>query len=148
MIDACLWPRERLGAALAVLARHAGLADGARVAASAALAAPPGAGVLDAWLSQAAAGMALEAQPVQCNVPEVDALLARSGPALLQVADAGFVLLLGRRGAALRVVGPDLRDMPRLTDHPLNRVLVAGRLFGVRLIDNMPLTPAPTSAPV
>ena len=50
----------------------------------------------------------------------------------------------------LAVVGPDLRDMPRLTDHPLNRVLVAGRLFGVRLIDNMPLgvtlaAPAPSA---
>lgn len=46
----------------------------------------------------------------------------------------------------LAVVGPDLRDVPRLTDDPLNRVLVAGRLFGVRLIDNMPLGVAPTVA--
>ena len=48
----------------------------------------------------------------------------------------------------LAVVDADLRDVPRLTDDPLGRVLVAGRLFGVRLIDNMPLTPAPTPAPV
>ncbi|ANC71662.1 pantoate--beta-alanine ligase [Deinococcus radiodurans] len=47
----------------------------------------------------------------------------------------------------LVVVGPDLRDVPQLSDDPLNRVLIAGRLFGVRLIDNMPLSTAPVPAP-
>ena len=47
----------------------------------------------------------------------------------------------------LAVVGPDLRDVPRLSDDPLNRVLIAGRLFGVRLIDNMPLSAVPVPAP-
>ena len=48
----------------------------------------------------------------------------------------------------LAVVGPDLRDVPRLGDDPLNRVLIAGRLFGVRLIDNLPLSDVPVAAPV
>ncbi|MFC4427391.1 pantoate--beta-alanine ligase [Deinococcus navajonensis] len=39
----------------------------------------------------------------------------------------------------LSVVGPDLREPDLLLPHPLNRVLVAVRMFGVRLIDNMPL---------
>lgn len=39
----------------------------------------------------------------------------------------------------LAVVGPDLLEPETLSEHPLNRVLVAARLFGVRLIDNMPL---------
>ena len=47
----------------------------------------------------------------------------------------------------LAVVGPDLRDVPQLSDDPLNRVLIAGRLFGVRLIDNMPLSAVPVPAP-
>lgn len=40
----------------------------------------------------------------------------------------------------LAVVGPDLLEPERLGDDPLNRVLVAARLFGVRLIDNVALS--------
>ncbi|MFC4639663.1 pantoate--beta-alanine ligase [Deinococcus hohokamensis] len=39
----------------------------------------------------------------------------------------------------LSVVNPDLQEPELLTPHPDNRVLVAARMFGVRLIDNMPL---------
>ncbi|MFT2719546.1 pantoate--beta-alanine ligase [Deinococcus sp. A31D244] len=63
-----------------------------------------------------------------------------------------------RRGAALRqagldvlntdpdltldylsVVGSDMHEREIMDNDPMNRVLVAARLFGVRLIDNMPL---------
>lgn len=40
----------------------------------------------------------------------------------------------------LSVIGPDLLEPERLGDDPLNRVLIAARLFGVRLIDNMALS--------
>nr|WP_189099745.1 pantoate--beta-alanine ligase [Deinococcus knuensis] len=65
-----------------------------------------------------------------------------------------------RRGAALRqagldvlntdpdltldylsVVGSDMHEREIMDNDPMNRVLVAARLFGVRLIDNMPLAP-------
>lgn len=42
----------------------------------------------------------------------------------------------------LAVVPPDLQRQPTVTPDPLNRVLVAARMFGVRLIDNLPLDPA------
>lgn len=62
-----------------------------------------------------------------------------------------------RRGAALRqagldvlttadlsldylsVVGSDMHEREIMDNDPMNRVLVAARMFGVRLIDNMPL---------
>ncbi len=110
MIDLCLWPHDRLGAALAVLAQRAGLAEGARAAALAALPAPADAADLDPWLAHAAARLGLEAQAVQCQVPQAGELLLRGGPALLRLTDCGFVLLLGRRGRTLRLVGPDLRE--------------------------------------
>lgn len=47
----------------------------------------------------------------------------------------------------LSVVGPDLRESVTLSPHPLNRVLVAARLGGVRLIDNLPLSPASPADP-
>lgn len=57
--------------------------------------------------------------------------------------------ILGRDSAVqpeyLSVVGPDLTEPAMLSAHPLNRVLVAARVGGVRLIDNLPLLPASAS---
>nr|WP_268243916.1 pantoate--beta-alanine ligase [Deinococcus seoulensis] len=39
----------------------------------------------------------------------------------------------------LSVVGSDMHEREIMDNDPMNRVLVAARLFGVRLIDNMPL---------
>ncbi|MFD2610047.1 pantoate--beta-alanine ligase [Deinococcus taklimakanensis] len=39
----------------------------------------------------------------------------------------------------LAVVDGDMRERDAVDDDPMNRVLVAARMFGVRLIDNMPL---------
>lgn len=42
----------------------------------------------------------------------------------------------------LAVVDGDMREKAHVENDPLTRVLVAARLFGVRLIDNVPLSPA------
>lgn len=43
----------------------------------------------------------------------------------------------------LSVVNSHLQETEFVTADPLNRVLVAARMFGVRLIDNLPLDPGP-----
>lgn len=42
----------------------------------------------------------------------------------------------------LSVVGRDMQEREVVDNDPMTRVLVAARMFGVRLIDNMPLGPA------
>ena len=42
----------------------------------------------------------------------------------------------------LAVVDGDMQERDAVDDDPMNRVLVAARMFGVRLIDNMVLPPA------
>ncbi|WP_370638635.1 pantoate--beta-alanine ligase [Deinococcus sp. 12RED42] len=45
----------------------------------------------------------------------------------------------------LSVVGSDMHEREIMDNDPMNRVLVAARLFGVRLIDNMPLAAQSTA---
>ncbi|WP_233554493.1 pantoate--beta-alanine ligase [Deinococcus cavernae] len=40
----------------------------------------------------------------------------------------------------LTVVDSNLQETPRIAEDPFNRILIAARMFGVRLIDNMPLS--------
>ncbi|MDL2345410.1 pantoate--beta-alanine ligase, partial [Deinococcus sp. MIMF12] len=47
----------------------------------------------------------------------------------------------------LAVVNGDMRERPAVENDPMTRVLVAARMFGVRLIDNMALFPEPEAAP-
>ncbi len=47
----------------------------------------------------------------------------------------------------LAVVDGDMRERPAVENDPMTRVLVAARLFGVRLIDNMALFPEPEATP-
>ncbi len=57
---------------------------------------------------------------------------------------AGRAVLAGEAGLSLdylTVVGGDMQTREMVDNDPMNRVLVAARLFGVRLIDNMPLDP-------
>jgi pantoate--beta-alanine ligase len=42
----------------------------------------------------------------------------------------------------LSVVGRDMQERAAVDNDAMNRVLIAARMFGVRLIDNMPLDPA------
>lgn len=117
------WPASRLGEALEQLARHAGLPlrDAAALLPPASAAVSPA--QTERWLDWAAARLDVELEAVDAALPELDALLAAGGPALLRWTDSagvtGFVLLLGagpgglrvpgagRRG--LRVLAPDLR---------------------------------------
>ncbi|WP_034360347.1 pantoate--beta-alanine ligase [Deinococcus phoenicis] len=43
----------------------------------------------------------------------------------------------------LTVVDSDMQERARVENDPMTRVLVAARMFGVRLIDNVPLWPVP-----
>lgn len=57
---------------------------------------------------------------------------------------AGLAVLAQEPGAQLdylALVDGDLDEPAHLEPDPLNRVLIAARLFGVRLIDNLPLGP-------
>jgi hypothetical protein len=100
-LAALTWPAARLGEALELLARRAGLQPQALQDVQ-----PPAtAGISPAqterWLDWAAARLDIELEAVDCAVPELPGLLAGAGPALLRRTDAagvtGFVLLLGRR---------------------------------------------------
>lgn len=63
---------------------------------------------------------------------------------------AGLAVLAGEPDLTLdylAVVDGDMRERPAVENDPMTRVLVAARLFGVRLIDNMALFPGPEVAP-
>jgi len=47
----------------------------------------------------------------------------------------------------LTVVDGDMRERARVDDDPMTRVLLAARMYGVRLIDNLPLWSAQAEAP-
>lgn len=107
------WPVERLGHAIEALARASGLA-----ATAAATLPDPGRAIergtvaLGAWIEAASALVGCEAEPVSVEYPNVAAMLARCGPALVAVeSDGGLrvAAVLGRRGRGLVLLGPDLR---------------------------------------
>lgn len=109
---ALAWPAARLGEAIEALARHARLAP-----ASVALTLPAelrraAAPELGRWIEWAGGQLGLEVEPVQMAVSEVESVLRQAGPALVRLRgerETGWVLLLGRRGRTLRVLGPDGR---------------------------------------
>lgn len=107
------WPAARLGEALDRVAARLGLRGGGAGAGAAPEAEAVTAADARRSLVAAAARRGLEAVDVDATVPELDGLLARAAPALLPLAaaspDGGFLVLLGRRGARLRLLAPDLR---------------------------------------
>jgi len=117
--DFC-WPLARLGEGIEALARHARLAPThapAAAAGDAALQLPAavlqdGGHDLNRWIEWACARLGLESEAVDASVPDFAALLHAAGPAVLHLFVGGaacFVLLLGRRGGTLRLVGTDGR---------------------------------------
>lgn len=63
---------------------------------------------------------------------------------------AGLDVLAGEPEVMLDylvVVGGDMTERERVENDPMTRVLVAARMFGVRLIDNLPLVPVPDAVP-
>jgi ATP-binding cassette, subfamily B, bacterial len=113
-LHAACWPADRLGEALHALAQQAGLKPRAL----------PEGGVpgsvqhalgddLPRWVAWAGERLGVEAEAVDTPVADTDALLQQAGPALLQGQrgeQTVFLLLLGRRGRQLRLLGPDLRE--------------------------------------
>jgi ATP-binding cassette, subfamily B, bacterial len=127
-LAAISWPAARLGEALDLLARRAGLqpqtAPGLTLPAVDAASAPNASNASNAastrsgpetarWLDWAAAQLGIELEAVDTPVPELSALVAGAGPALLRWTDAqgvtAYLLLLGRSGGRLRMLAPDLR---------------------------------------
>ena len=109
------WPASRLGEALELLARRAGLHPRAVQG----LVPPASAGIspvqTDRWLEWAAGQLDIELEAVDSPVPELGALLDNAGPALLRWTDSagvtGFLLLPGGRrgvGRGVTLLAPDL----------------------------------------
>ncbi len=107
------WPLERLGEALAALARHANLGRSGRQPP------PPRAelasdrGALARWIVGACRWIGFEAERTQAPYRHVEEMLAGAAPALVRLSGGGpprFIALAGaaRRGAVL-VIGPDHR---------------------------------------
>ena len=105
------WPLQRLGEGLEALARHSaprllGASEEAlQLPATVAAAELP---ELERWLGWAASRLGLEAEGVDCPVPQFASLLHEAGPAVLHLhhptLGRRFVLLLKGRGATLRVL--------------------------------------------
>lgn len=98
-----VWPIERIGEALAALARHAGLIA---TAAAGALRPPTDAAELDRWLAAAGAQLGVAVDSTTVSYRDVDAALAAMHPSMIRVA-AGVVLALGYRGDRLSCLRPD-----------------------------------------
>ena len=98
-MNAVVWPRERAGEALTVLARVAKLPTARAATAD-----------THAHAIEAIAGqLGLEAEPMGAAYADIEALLASAGPALVVLPGDRLVALLGSRGRRLVVVGPDHR---------------------------------------
>lgn len=97
------WPRAQAAEALRALAVHAGLrmADTVELGGDG-----PGDAARARWLPAAADALGLEAQVSSVAWGEVDALLARGGPALLELPDGGLIALLDGRRGRVRVCAP------------------------------------------
>lgn len=107
------WSADRLGEGLQALAIRAGLCPREVDAWSVPAAVQQDRDdALPRWVDWAATRLGVEAEAVEVPVPGVDALLRQAGAAVLQGRQGGapgFLLLLGRRGGRLRVLGSDLR---------------------------------------
>jgi ATP-binding cassette, subfamily B, bacterial len=105
------WPISKLGEAVEALARTGSLSPRAGVAST-----PPedlaqdDDETLGHWIDVAARSLGLEAEPVETPYAEIERLVRGAGPALLRLSGQGesrFLVLLGGRRRAVRVLGPD-----------------------------------------
>ena len=108
-LDRLSWPAARLGEALETLGRRSGLGPLRPPGA----AAGPAVGPLDGlgtWIEAAAAGLGLQAEPVEASHGELGALLGRLGPAIVRLPGGmpRFVALLEGGNGSVRLLAPDL----------------------------------------
>lgn len=67
---------------------------------------------LNQWFTNCAAGLGFELEPVQAAYGEIETMISRAGPAILQWnqgAEPAFLLLLKGRQGMLSLLGPDLQ---------------------------------------
>lgn len=118
------WPACRLGEAIDQLARQGGLTPRRQEVPASPPAAAGGGRGLGFWIEGAAARLGLEAEEVDASYAEVDGMIARAGPALLEIPGAGarsFLALLGGNGRRVTLLAPDLSQSRR----PLEEVRAA-----------------------
>lgn len=114
-LDGAVWPANRIGEMIRVLARRGGLdprevdlpmmshpvfsEDRVR---------------LGEWIESAADMLAIEAEPMETRYPEIEDLLRGAGPAILCLPGQGpprLFALLGSSGNTLRLLGTDLEEI-------------------------------------
>jgi ATP-binding cassette subfamily B protein len=112
------WPASRAAEGLEILARVSGLPTTAR---------PPAAAASEAaspdQVAPAAAALGLQADEVDAAFGDVDAFLRSAAPAIVRIDRDALVMLAGRRGSRLRLVGPDHR-LATIPIDALRRALV------------------------
>ncbi len=106
-VDACAWPLPRLSEALLALAQR----DRLTIRDVKPPAPPPGISThnqIQDWMSGVSRWIGLEAESVECAYKEIETMLRRCGPALLQISgDQPRFLAVIRGGRWLRVLCPD-----------------------------------------
>ncbi|MEQ1899937.1 MAG: ABC transporter ATP-binding protein [Devosia sp.] len=106
-ISAVAWPVERLGEGLAALANRAGLSHKAEMDLIDGAVVPSG--EFPRWLDWASERLDIETEAVEVSLASLGPALRTFAPAIVRVTRGGderYLLLLGRRGKRLRVLGP------------------------------------------
>jgi ATP-binding cassette subfamily B protein len=109
-LDRLSWPAARLGEALETLGRRSGLGPLWSKATAAGPAVGPQDDGVATWIEAAAAGLGLQAEPVEASHGELDSLLGRLGPAIVRLPGGkpGFVALLEGGNGSVKLLAPDL----------------------------------------
>ena len=98
------WPASRAAEGLELLARSA------KLPIRSSQRGPRGASArLDEELPRAAARLGLDAETIDASLAEIDGVLRGAGPAVLRMGADALVMLVGRHGRRIAVVGPDHR---------------------------------------
>ena len=117
-VAALCWPALRAAEGLELLARASGLPTLVVPASDA-----HDASTAEDQLAAAAAALGLDVEAVDASFGEVDAFLRNAGPAVVRIDRDALVMLAGRRGRKLRLVGPDHR-IETVSIDELKRALV------------------------
>jgi ATP-binding cassette subfamily B protein len=141
------WPSSRIAEAIAILARQLG-----RAPASHDVFEPSHTGkdvAVDRLIASTAKSLGLEAEPVEATHADLTALLSRSGPSLLRIADGGppkFMVLARGARKSVELLGPDL-ERHSVPLEELENLVVLGQETAARhsvdqLLDQVGVEPA------